>query len=102
MCQNCDSFEEFRQKYSKSDIAKVTVKSAKRIYTFHKHNIVPGFHPGDIVKYEKHNKIKGNTKKYVFPIISVEIGKSVLYYTATKNRRMKYCQRIKSGALQFI
>ena len=102
MCQTCDSFEEFRQKYSKFDIAKVVAKPAKRIYTSHKNNIVSGFHPGDIVKYEKHNKIKGNTKKDIFPIISVDIGQSALYYTITKNRRMKYCQRIKSGALQFI
>lgn len=102
MCQTCDSFEDFKQKYSKSDIAKAMVKPAKRIYTSHKHNVVAGFHPGDIVKYEKHNKIKGNTKKDIFPIISVDIGQSALYYTTTKNRRMKYCRRIDSGALQFI
>lgn len=102
MCQTCDSFEEFKQKYSKTDVAKVIVKPAKRIYTSHKHNIVSGFHPGDIVKYEKHNKVKGDTKKNIFPIINVDIGQSALYYTTTKNRRMKYCQRIKSGALQFI
>lgn len=102
MCQTCDSFEELKQKYSKHEIAKVEVKPAKRIYASHKYNIVSGFHPGDIVKYEKHNKIKGNTKKDIFPIISVDIGQSVLRCAATKNRRMKYCQRIKSGAMQFI
>lgn len=102
MCQTCDSFDEFKQKHSKSDILNILVKPAKRIYTPHKYNIVSGFHPGDIVKYEKHNKIKGNTKKDTFPIVSVDFGQSALYYTATKNRRMKYCQRIKSGAMQFI
>lgn len=102
MCQICDSFEELKQKYSKSDIAKVIVKPAKRIYTPHKNNIVSGFHPGDIVKYEKHNKVKGNTKKDVFTVISVKMTDQALFYTTTKNRRMKYCQRIKSGALHFI
>lgn len=102
MCQTCDSFEEFKQKYSKTEITKVVVKPAKRIYTSHKDNVVPGFHPGDIVKYEKHNKAKGNTKKDTFPIVGVDVTNKSLYYTATKNRRMKYCQRIKSGALQFI
>lgn len=102
MCQICDSFEEFKQKHTKTEIAKVMVKPAKRIYTSHKYNIVSGFHPGDIVKYEKHNKIKGNTKKDVFPVISVKMADQVLFYTITKNRRMKYCQRIGSGALQFI
>lgn len=102
MCQTYDSYEEFRQKYSKSDISKVVIEPAKRIYTSHKDNIVPGFHPGDIVKYEKHNKVRGNIKKDVFPVIGVDLTNQSLYYTTTKNRRMKYCQRIKSGALQFI
>lgn len=102
MCQKCDSFEEFSQKYSKYDIGKIKVKPAKRIYTAHKKNIVSGFHPGDVVRYEKHNKIKGNVKQDVFPIVSVDIVNQSLYCTATKNRQMKYCQRIKSGAIQFI
>lgn len=102
MCQTCDSFEEFKQKHSKIEIAKIVVKPAKRVYTSHKHNIVLCFHPGDIVKYEKHNKIKGNIKQDIFPIISIDLTNQSLYYTTTKNRRMKYCQRIKSGALQFI
>lgn len=102
MCQTCDSFEEFKQKYSKSDIAKVVVKPAKRLYTSHKYNIVLGFHPGDIVKYEKYIKAKGTIKKDIFPVISIKKADRTLYRTTNENRRMKYCQRIKSGALQFI
>lgn len=102
MCQTCDSFEEFKQKYSKYEIAKVVVKPAKRVYTSHKDKIVSGFHSGDVVKYEKHNKVKGNTKKDVFTVIGVKMTDQTLFYTITKSRRIKYCQRIKSGALQFI
>lgn len=102
MCQKCDSFEEFKQKYSKSEIAKVEVKPAKRIYTSHKYDVVSGFHPGDVVKYEKRNKVKGNVKQDIFPIVSVDTTNLSLYYTTTKNRRMKYCRRIKSGTIQFI
>ena len=102
MCQKCDSFEEFKQKYSKSEIAKVEVKPEKRIYTSHKYDVVSGFHPGDVVKYEKRNKVKGNVKQDIFPIVSVDTTNLSLYYTTTKNRRMKYCRRIKSGAIQFI
>ena len=86
----------------KYETADVTQPLCCGIDTAHKNNIVSGFHPGDVVKYEKHNKLKGNVKQDVFPVVSVDAPKSALYYTTTKNRRMKYCQRIKSGTIQFI
>ena len=102
LCQTCDSFEELKSKYSKSDIGKVIVKPAKRVYTTHKNGISTGFHPGDIIKYEKHNKIKGNIKKQIFVTVSVDWSNNALYYTPTKNRRMKFCRRIKAGTIQYV
>ena len=102
MCQNCDSFEELKSKYSKFDIGKIVVKPAKRVYTTHKNGITTGFHPGDVIKYEKHNKVKGNIKKQIFVTVSVDWTNNALYYTPTKNRRMKFCRRISSGAIQYI
>ena len=102
MCQADDSLEELKSKYSKFDIGRIVVKPAKRIYTTHKNGINTGFHPGDVIKYEKHNKVKGNIKKQIFVTVSVDWTNNALYYTPTKNRRMKFCRRISSGAIQYI
>lgn len=95
MIQKEDSLEEFR---INNPNAQVIVKPAKRVYTLEKSI----FHVGDIVKYEKHNKINKKIKIDKFIVLSIDNSNKSLYYSPTKNRRMKFCQRIRSGAIQFI
>lgn len=86
----------------KKILKELIVKPAKRIYSYRKYGKDSNFHPGDIVKFYKKNKIDGKEYKDRFVVLNVDNNNKSLYYTATKNRRMKYCQRIKSGAIQFI
>ena len=51
---------------------RLVIKPARRTYTYRKEGLVAPLHPGDLVSYEKVNKIKGNTKTLVFPAVSVE------------------------------
>ena len=101
--QTTDSLEEFRDKYSERAVSRLVVKPAKRVYTYHKEGKVPHVHPGDVVKYEKHNKIKGNTKREVFVADRVVLGKKErVCHNGTKEKRLKYCKRIRSGCLQYV
>lgn len=100
--QNADSLEEFRNSYGEDAVSRLTVKPAKRIYTFHKADVIAPIHAGDIVRYEKHNKIKGNTKITVFVADSVRIGEQKVSHDGTKSKKLKYCRRIHSGCLQYV
>jgi hypothetical protein len=51
----------------------LVIKPAKRTYTYHKYGIISPIHAGDTVKYEKKNKIKGNTKKEIFVATNISI-----------------------------
>lgn len=59
---------------------------------------------GDIVRYEKHNKIKGNTKKDTFVATSVEMNGEghIKYGDACGSRKIKFCRPIDSGCLQAV
>lgn len=82
---------------------------AKRIYTFHKQNEIkntniknkynPPIHTGDIVKYEKINKIKGNTKSEVFIATGIDTNNNCVRNN-TKNKKIKYCKPLKSGCIR--
>lgn len=75
---------------------------AKRTYSYHKKGVVSGFHPGDKVRYAKHNKINGNLKSHVFICESVDMHNNRLYYGGNKNSKIKYCHRLCSGSLSYI
>lgn len=107
--QKEDSLFEYMQNYSKTHsklecdkhFHKLIIKPAKRIYTFHKNSIVPQFKNGDKFKYEKYNKIKGNTKTGVFVCEGVKINKNKLCHNGTKNKDIKYCKLLNHDSLQF-
>ena len=80
----------------------LTVKSAKRTYTFHKNGTVPNFKCGDKFKYEKHNKIKDNIKTGTFVCEKVEINKNKLCHDNTKNKDIKYCKLLNHNCIQFV
>ena len=64
--------------------------------------MVSGFHPGDKVRYIKHNKINGNLKSHIFVCESVDMHNNCLHYGGNKNSKIKYCYRICSGSLSYI
>ena len=80
----------------------LTVKPAKRTYTFHKNGIVPSFKYDDKIKYEKKNKIKGNTKTDTFICEGVKVNRNKLCHSGTKNKNMKYCKILNHNCIQFI
>ena len=108
--QKEDSLFEYMQNYSRTHsklecdrhFHELTIKPAKRIYTFHKNRIVPQFKNGDKFKYEKHNKIKGNTKTGVFICEGIRINENKLCHNSTKNKNIKYCKLLNHDSLQFI
>lgn len=118
--QKEDSLEEFMAKYALTHSEKecnklmheLEIVPAKRIYTYHKEGLKSPIKPGDIVLYEKHNKIKGNTKRLVFPAVSVEYSETP-YKSGTvrewkigvddnKVRKGKFCRPLSGGCLQVI
>ncbi len=108
--QKEDSLFEYMQKFAKTHselecdrhFHELIIKPAKRIYTFHKNGIVPQFKSGDKFKYEKHNKIKGNTKTGIFVCESIKISKNKLCHNNTKGKDIKYCRLLNHDSLQFV
>lgn len=111
--QKTDSLEEYMAKYAeihsekecRQHIHKIEIFPAKRTYTYHKDkNIVAPAHPGDMIHYEKKNKIKGNTKRMTFVATSVEMcGEGhIKYGDGNKSRKIKFCRPIGSGCVQCI
>jgi hypothetical protein len=107
--QTEDSLEEYLVKYAdahtEAELAmhmhELSIKPAARVYTFHKEWKIPPIHPGDTVKYEKKNKVKGNTKIATFVATSVRMDEEKVEH-GTKTKRLKYCRRIKSGCTPCI
>jgi hypothetical protein len=79
----------------------LVIKPAKRAYTYRKKGIVPRFKCGDIIKYEKHNKIKGNTKQKIFVATGIDYSEEKII-NGTKNSKMKFCQSLQRHSLEFI
>lgn len=108
--QTDNSLEEYIKQYTslhgsitiQRHLSKLTVKPAERVYTFHKKKQVAPIHSGDIVKYEKQNKIKGNVKTAIFVAESVKMIDGKVCHDETKNKKLKFCKRIKSGCLQYM
>lgn len=122
--QKEDSLEEFlndyRSAHSEDDVQRlmheIEILSAVRTYTYHKQGLIAPCHAGDIIKYEKHNKIKGNVKSMIYPAVSVKFSEVVRSKKGTKwterewevgiddnrIRKAKFCTPIASGCLQTI
>ena len=101
--QTEDSLEEFLSKQdNKNIIKKLSAKPAKRIYSYHREGVIYPYHIGDIVHFYKKNKINAKEYNEYFPVLQIDMSNKSLYYTRTKNRRMKYCKRVNSGAIQYI
>ena len=95
---------------------KLVIKPAKRTYTYRKEGLVAPLHPGDLVSYEKVNKINGNTKTLIFPAVSVEYSEVLrskkgakwperkwkVGVDENKVRKAKFCRRLQSGCLQVV
>ena len=107
--QKFDSLKEYMDDYLKihskleSDrhFHDLVVKPAKRTYTFHKKGEVSPIHTGDLVRYEKHNKIKGNTKRGVFVATGISMSTGHVG-EGTKKKKFKYCRRIESGSTPYV
>ncbi len=122
--QKEDSLEEFlndyRSAHSEDDVQRlmheIEILPAVRTYTYHKQGLIAPCHVGDIIKYEKHNKIKGNVKSMIYPAVSVEFSEVVRSKKGAKwterewkvgiddnrVRKAKFCTPIASGCLQTI
>lgn len=122
--QKEDSLEEFMVNYALTHSEKecnqlmheFEIIPAKRTYTYRKEGLVAPIRPGDIVKYEKINKIKGNTKTMVSPAVSVEYSEVLRSKKGQKwterewkigvddnrVRKAKFCKPLESGCLQTI
>lgn len=122
--QKEDSLEEFlndyRSAHSEDDVQRlmheIKILPAVRTYTYHKQRLIAPCHAGDIIKYEKHNKIKGNIKSMIYPAVSVEFSEVVRSKKGAKwterewkvniddnrVRKAKFCTPIASGCLQTI
>ena len=64
-----------------NDVCCIDIRPAKRTYTYHKDGRVCKFHIGDLIRYEKKNKIKGNTKLDTFVCAGVRFDKDDSYLT---------------------
>ena len=124
MNQKSDSLEEYlteyRKAHSEKDVQRLMheleIKPAKRVYTYRKSDAVAPVHAGDMVQYRKVNKIKGNTKTEIFPVVSVEFTevkkttngvqtKERIWKVGiddNKTRKGKFCTKIASGCIQVI
>ena len=110
--QKDDSLEEFITKYRKTHSEKevqqmmhqIDIRPAKRTYTYHKEGYVCRFHIGDLIRYEKKNKIKGNTKLDTFICTGVRFGQDDGEQTlsnGTKEKKMKFCSVLCSGCTPY-
>ena len=123
--QKEDSLEEYMEEYAKTHTEKecrrhiheLDIHPAKRTYTYHKEGLVAPIKPGDVVVYEKKNKVKGNTKREVFVATGVEYTEvvrsrkgvkwterewKVSFGDGNKTRKAKFCRPVGSGCLQCI
>ena len=112
--QKADSLEEYMNTYAETHTAdeckkhfdSLTVKPARRTYTFHKKGCICPFHIGDKVRYEKKNKIKGNTKVETFICESIHFykdeNKAKVEHNKTKSKRMKFCRVLEAGCTPYI
>lgn len=112
--QKTDSLEEYMNTYAESHTAdeckkhfeSLTVKPARRTYTFHKEWRICPFHIGDKVRYEKKNKVKGNTKVETFICESIyfskDENKAKVEHNKTKSKKMKFCRVLESGCIPYI
>lgn len=69
--------------------------------TVHRKGIWSDIHAGDVVKYEKHNKTKGNMKTDIFVADGVKVSQGYACF-GTKSRKLKFCGRLQSGCLPCI
>lgn len=112
--QKKDSLEEYMISYAKTHTKEewdvhfksLNVIPARRTYTFHKDGRICPFHIGDKVRYEKKNKIKGNTKIETFICEGVYYAKDVneakLDHNKTKSKKMKFCRVLEAGCIPFV
>lgn len=110
--QKADSLKEYMAKYAETHTVKecrqhmhkIEIVPAKRTYTYHKNGVVTPAHPGDIIRYKKRNKIRGNTKRMTFVATSVKMcGEGhILYSDGNKSCKIKFCRPIRSGCVQCI
>lgn len=112
--QKADSLEEYMAAYAethtvdecKKHFESLTVKPARRTYTFHKEGRICPFHIGDKVRYEKKNKIKGNAKIETFICEGVKFCKNEdeakVVHDKTKSKKMKFCRVLESGCIPYI
>ena len=66
---------------------------AKRAYTYHKDGRVCKFHIGDLIRYEKKNKIKDNAKLDTFVCTGIRFGKDddeQILSNGTKEKRRSF------------
>lgn len=107
--QEFPSLEEYLENYSKNHTKyeciaharSLIIKPCRRTYTFHKEGKISPFHPGDTIKYEKHNKIKGNTKTDVFIADKVSVSTNKACCSG-KEKLFRYCKRIQSGCTPIV
>ena len=119
--QKTDSLEEFMTSYAETHTEKecrrlmheLDIRPAKRTYTYHKVSVIAPIHPGDIVKYEKTNKINGRTRNLVFPASSVSYEEKTfrkngivrtereweISIDENRHRKAKFCKPLESGCL---
>jgi hypothetical protein len=105
-----DYMAEYRKSYTSSESDRhfrgLEVMPARRTYTYHKDRIVLPIHAGDIVRYEKHNKIKGNTKRKVFVAVRVDASRTdephASYGNGNPCFKMKFCRPVCGGCLQVV
>lgn len=103
------SLKEYMEQYAKTHTKKecathfhlLEIRPAKRTYTYHRKGIISPIHIGDVVKYEKHNKIKGNIKHLIFVATGLDISNNKICHN-TKSKKMKYCKRLESGCIPII
>ncbi len=112
--QKADSLEEYMNTYRElhgdkaadEHFRALKVIPAKRTYTFHKEGRICPFHIGDIVRYEKKNKIKGNTKIETFVCEGVRFAKdeneTKVEHNKTKSKKMKFCRVLDAGCTPYV
>ena len=76
------------------------------VWYFDKKGCICPFHIGDKVRYEKKNKIKGNTKVETFICESIHFykdkNKAKVEHNKTKSKRMKFCRVLEAGCTPYI
>ena len=112
--QKADSLEEYMTKYAETHTEAETaehfralvVKPARRTYTFHKEGSICPFHIGDVIRYEKKNKIKGNSKVDTFVCEGVHFAKdeneAKVEHDRTKSKKMKFCRVLEAGCMPYV